>query len=662
MINRKEVNTPQVSAQDFPKSGFDLSYNTRQDFVLGLLHPSGYQHIMPADKFRMSHQLKYTFNTLSVPEISDVEISQHDFIVPLRAIDTTFIKAMVPTELNGMSAAWRTPQFTLRNLVDIIVGYEPTAQSSNIIEFFGDWLDSNQFNKGNLRTLVSGIVSSFGDKFYNADFVSDYMDRFQSLLNTLSNTSWIDDNIYIVLDAIFTPLMGEGSLLDYLGYNIIRRQDLYKIADSMVSDGENDFTGYVTNIPQCEYALRAYYAIWYEYYRDKYLEKRSNDLPDWRDFGSTSILGDMSGIICFLPTRIRSWAKDMFVGSMPDDISRHVYAPIFSEIPTNLPASSHDYQYLNAEDNNPAVSGFAGVGSANIQSYNLSYLDSNGVSRQIVCPLPKAVNDALNTLSSGTMQFETIGLDLRDLRKSQMLERYLKRNFYFGDEYEDRMLAQYGSRISDNSIRRPTLIGSSLSTLNPSQQVANMTNEQTKAGTRIATAQDSAATQMVTWFAEEFAIVISIVSVMPRAQYNGICPQNMLGQVTDFPLPVFANNNDEFGRVIEIAQAGYQDPQWNSAGNGMQFQFGHYPYAHAWRSRVDEVHGSFLSDRSDYTFRRFFGLDSADSTPTLNYKFIHCRPNLGMFFDQIRLDGQGYMTINHKFFVERVLPTPVEEI
>lgn len=126
--------------------------------------------------------------------------------------------------------------------------------------------------------------------------------------------------------------------------------------------------------------------------------------------------------------------------------------------------------------------------------------------------------------------------------------------------------------------------------------------------------------------------------------------------MTDFPLPEFAANNDEFGRNLEIAVSGLAPSPFDIA------QFGHYPYAHAWRSRVDEVHGSFLDDRQDYTFRRFFGMDEQGKSPTLNYRFISCIPNLGMFVDKVRLSGQGYYTADHHFYVERVLPTPVEEI
>lgn len=669
-FNRSNVNNPNVSAQDMPKSGFDLSYKTYQDFVLGMLHPTGYQYIMPGDKFSGSADILYTFNQLNTPEISDVEVSQHNFYVPFRALDTTFEEAMVPTELNAMSASWRVPQFTLAALVDIFTDGDAGGTYYTINDFIRDGnAASKTAVEGYVRVAMENTLKVGAAQVFNPAY--EVIRQYQSsILNTLpASVTPNADNVYIILTALLEPLIGRGSLLDLLGYNYLRSYDIRKIADAIYNSSLtpqfNKVSDYVQSIPQCEYALRAYYAIWYEHYRDQFLQKRTADLPNWRKFGSTSLLtsGNSNELAALLLPRFRNWTKDMFVGSMPDDISRHVYAPINAASDSYVSVLSGKEQYIEAE-NDYHQYGAEGHGYVNAAIQYLSYLDPvTGQSTQLACPIPKAVNDSLATISSPLYDPDTLGLDLRDLRKAQMLERYLKRNFYFGDEYQDRMLAHYGAKVSDNSIRRPHLLSSSISSVNPRQEIANQDNGVVTAGTRRATAQDSAHGDAYEFFAEEFGIVISLVSIMPRAQYAGICPQVLMAQQTDFPIPEFAANNDEFGRVMEVAQSGYLDPQQFANNEIFQFyQFGHYPYAHAWRSRVDEVHGSFLDDRADYTFRRFFGLNSQDLVPKLNSDFIVCLCNLGMFYSQVRLDGQGYMKIDNHFYVERVLPTPVEEI
>lgn len=653
-ISRSNVNNSQVSAKDFPKSGFDLSYKSRSDFFLGFLQPCGYQYIMPADKMSGSTDAKYTFNRLVVPEISDVSVSIHNFYVPFRSIDTSFIKGIVPTELNGMSSSWRVPSFSLRSIFNALDSAF-NVYDDYLAAIIDDFESNNAIDCSRVLDLISTIFTNEDD--YYVSFNDIWHEYALSVLGTTGTIAFNAANLELVLDALLTPIIGRNSLLDCLGYPYLRSYDIHSLSQSLIGDmTPRNVAKYISDIPCSEYAIRAYYSIWYEHYRDPFLQKRSANLPDWRDFGSTSILAsDGSNLICFLLPRIRSWQKDMFVGAMPDDISRHVFAPIYTS-PSSVDVLASSENYLDAE----VASGGMSPGSqgyVNMTNYKLSYLDPvSGSQKQILCPIPKAVNDALSTLSASYYSIDTYGLDLRDLRKAQMLERYLKRNFYFGDEYQDRMQAHYGSNVSDNSIRRPHLLSSSISEVNPTQEVAQMSSAVMPAGTRTATAQDATHSDAFEFFAEEFGIVITIMSFIPRAQYAPVCPQNLLSQMTDFPLPEFASNNDEFGRVCEIALSGLAYNQFDIA------QFAHYPYAHAWRSRVDEVHGSFLDDRSDYTFRRFFGLDNANYTPKLNYKFIACIPNLGMFADTIRLDGQGYYTADHHFYVERVLPTPVEEI
>lgn len=675
-INRSNVNTPMVSAKDFPKSGFDLSYKTYRDFVLGRLSPVSLQYIMPADKFNGSNDSKLTFNTLVVPEISDVEVSQHNFYVPFRSIDTSFIDGMTPTELNGMSATWRTPSFTLQSIVTQLLKLsgngDYSTTSFEIIKVFEDVLTNSIGYQtrtswlSNLEEVWQGYMSLIVQNDYYYD--NDYFTNITEKLTPFATTATQLEDLRTLIDWFFVPFIGEDSLLDNLGYNYLRKYDLYEgISALPVLPSDYDYNDVVTaiaglfdNVPQCEYALRAYYAIWYEHYRDKYIEKRSNYLPDWRKFGSTSIIVELpdsggtydSEFVHFLVHRTRSWFKDMFVGSMPDDISRHVYAPIISDSSSISEISSDPKNYLNAEDFNTAS------GAINALTTELNYTDVDGVNRTVICPMPKAVNDALNQINqSSALALTPNHIMLRDLRKSHMLERYLKRNFYFGDEYQDRMLAHYGSIVSDKSIRRPHLLSSSITAYNPIQEVASVSTSEMQAGTRTATVTAQGQGDGFTFFAEEFGIYICILSVMPKAQYAGITPQHLLSQQTDFPLPEFANNNDEFGRVMEIATSGLRKSNLWELG-----MFGHYPYAHAWRSRVDEVHGSFLSEKADYTFRRFFGFDSQERVPRLNYRFLHCYPNLGAFANTVRLDGQGYMSVHNHFYVERCLPTPVEDI
>ena len=69
---------------------------------------------------------------------------------------------------------------------------------------------------------------------------------------------------------------------------------------------------------------------------------------------------------------------------------------------------------------------------------------------------------------------DVYGLDLDTLKQSQMLAKYLKRNYLFGDEYQDRLLAHYNSRISDARINRPEILSQSLDEYDIKQEVSNV--------------------------------------------------------------------------------------------------------------------------------------------------------------------------------------------
>lgn len=660
-IDRNTVNDVPVNVQNVPKSGFDLSYKSYNDYSLGKLHVSGHQFTMPNDYFSGSNQASLTFERMVVPNISDVIVSQHNFFVTLRSIDSTFENALCPSSLNNMSSSWHPATFNLRKLIKDILGTF-CIDSTHFDSFLSDVASSTTLTASaisKLQTILSDMSQNIGtwetlsDKLYAKDISYEYYNRVNDYASNFIVGMPRQDVYVLIFDTFFTPFLGEGSLLDELGYNYVRYFDIYSVFHNTPSaphpDSLVDYVDLFSDDNMNEYAIRAYYAVWYEYYRDPNLEPRSNNLPDWRNFGAASIVSNP----LFLLRRIRSWQRDLYVSSMPDDISRHVFAPVYKQESTSSisvldqsPNNSKDYLLSESVSER-----------RNISTYQLSYLSPvDGQSHTLACPLPKQVNDCLVGVNSA-LSNNPYELDLFQLRNAQALERYLKRNFYFGDEYKDRMLAHYGSVVSDLRVNRPHLLSSSVSPINPSQVMSETSTSDSPQGTRNMTATASTSSDGFTFRSEEFGIVLNIISIMPTAQYSGCIGQHFLGNVTDFPLPEFAANNEEYGRTYEISAFGMSSPYFKQA-------FGHFPYAHIWRSRINEVHSSYCREKQDYTFRRFFGSDVNSTLPKLNYQFIHCRPNLDMFAPGFSkpYQKQVYGVVHHSFFVERPLPTPVETI
>lgn len=718
-ITRSTVNEQQYSAPEFPKSGFPLSYRRYSSFALGRIHVAGFQWTMPGDKISGKTSGQCTFKRIVTPIMSPVNAMQYNVFLPLRPLDRSFKKGMTPTKLNAMSANWTMPLFNTRYLVDQIfrayynIAYNGSVVSNNLItnlislvkyaivnplatleaaiadEVFIDSasdpitsVSDLLYNSGyglvstpvKCLTADGTILCDMADALYMRDALLDIANNITAKLgdstNQISASTNIADFANLYLSTLLTPWVGRYSYYAEFKYEFLRPSDFYRISRglSSYSEAETTWTAFLDQFsdnPQNEYAIRAMYAIWYELFRNVDLEPVSNTLPDWQEWSTTSIF-DMAngGNLCYLLYRIRSWEKDMFISAQIDDMSRHVYAPILS-------SSGDGVTYHNDQINNldtqysdsgypSSVPDFAAAGFRKPVVYNLGWHSQiDGEEKIVSCPVPSNINDILAATDQSFC--DVYGLDLNTLRQSQMLERYLKRNYLFGDEYQDRMLAHYNSRVSDMRINKPEVLSQSMDGYEMGQEVSNVSTDETKVGDRTATAVCNVNGEEFTTFCEEFGIVVSLVCFMPRAMYDGTCPQNYLGKQVDMPLPEFATNNEEFGRKLEIAGSGLNQSYDTDAINN-QFIFGRYPAYHAWRSRVDEVGGEFLDELQDTTFRRFFGMFSDDTTPKLNYFFIHCRPNLNMFADNILYDMQLYGDLVNECFVERVLPTPVEQI
>lgn len=697
--NRTHVGGQQYSAPEFDKSGFSLTHNRYSSYQLGKIHVSGLQWIMPGDKVSGQNITNLTAHRIVTPMVTPIDVSQYNFFLPLRALDTSFVDGLAPSKNNDMSQGWSAPMTTLQSLVNtyflslypsdysspfksipelylqypaFLADYEGDTEPT--IEDFYQYLVNEEYmeslgptfasafrtfltqHSAMLRGAYTTQLYQDAQNHYLVDGLEDCAKYFDSFgFDNISIDTPINEFWYNLLTALLTPFFGRYSYLCELRLPYLSPSDIYQLAYNPTVRGLGNG---ISQVSFNEYSLRFMYALWYERFRDVNLEPVSSNLPKWRQFSSSPVI---TPIYCLY--RFRSWYNDMFVSAQPDDMSRHVWAPVVGNPDSSLTIHNRNVNNQDAQPNslgNDSVND--GTKLHNINSVQLQWRDSlTGEQRTLYCPVPANINDSISQGDSTSLD-DVYGLQLSALRQAKMLERYLKRNYLFGDEYQDRMLAHYNSRVSDMRINRPELLSSSLDSVNFEQQVSNVSTDETKVGDRTATATASGKSDNYTFFAEEFGLLVNILTIMPHAQYDGILGQALIQKQVDFPLPEFAANNEEFGRKLEVAGTGLYTSANNDSQATAQFIFGHYPAYHAWRERVDEVGGEFLNELQNATFRRFFGMFNEDTTPKLNYMFIHCDPNLDMFADNVKYNAQFYGDTIHECYVERVLPTPVEVI
>lgn len=676
-IDRTNKGANEVIMQDVPRSGMDMSYTSHDGGIpLGRLIPITYQKLMAGAKYRLSNRANLTFEQLSTPLLGNVDVCQHNFFVPYRAIDKSFETLMTPTKLDGMGSSSVAPSFNFNYVLRKVAKF-----ANNII-----YLREPSFPTLQMRVQLSyfNSISSLWDNVYHHDALIDLQNQLMSRIGvsstvdsfniTLDFSSPFESQesfnlLVILLQDIFDFFVGKRSLLDKFGYYYVSHKQIANFVKNIYDRARTSFTPLGTDLSlysllisfanfmrheyplQNEYAIRAYYSIWFEYYRNFDVEPRSASLPEWKTFSSSSIVtpnnndSDFSTLHYLVP-RIRSWAKDPFISAGIDDISRHVFAPVLSA-DDSIAVVANNTLSIDVNDS-PIYGALSQVGTS-WRNPNTGYVQN------LTITLPSSLLSQLRSNDMDSAQ----GISLVNLRRANMLENWLKRIYYGGDEYRDRMLSLYGARIEDYRINRPEWLSSSLDSRDVKQEVTNSgapagssVDGMASIGTRTATATATQNGSDVTSnYTPEFGIYIGILSIMPRATYDTLNFQNLELKNADFPIPQFAHSMEECIISSEISRQVLNT-----------YPFGYAAYGHAYRGRVDEVHGDYLDEKFDYVFSRSFD-DTNDSTqPRLKYGFIHCRPYLPMFVNKVLLDGQVYGTFMHDFFVENPLPTPVETI
>ncbi|QRV61877.1 putative VP1 [Microvirus sp.] len=662
-VQRNTINEARVKMSDVQKSGFDLSYSSQTSGGIGKLLPTSVQWIMAGDKFSGSNSINAQFEPLAVPMSGRLKVESHNFFVRMRNIygrdwedymifnagETGDVKSLPTFNLKDLMLYLETQKFPS------IPAYSDTA-AKDLYDAIVLWASSAQ-NLADFTTLDfmieyrQAILNFAAANPYSAVTTQDaYVDYAKTML-------------YLVCDK----LVGEGSYLDFFGYPIIDHRTVDKfIAEAISKNTTQKFSTLVTDVPLNDAPIRAFYYVWYAYYRNIYTEPKKRCINP-RSWSATPL--DYATLFKLLVPRFRNWDIDQFTGAQTDDVSRHVSVV---EADFNLGAgqgmTNHSYT-ANLDEKNyiPTDSGsVVEMLQEGIISQQIHWIDTEGNTKVMDVPVPSIFGSAfianrgttMSTTPTTNYDFRNMNLPLLQLRRTQMLERYLKRCFYSGDLYADYMKGIYGTTISDAISNIPEYIpGGSSVPVNVSQEVNNTSTEYSPAGTKTAVMQADAAGDSFVKFADEFGLYLNIMSFLPECSYDGMPNQLLYTQLFDFPIPQFSQQDDEHSHRFELSRTAVKVEQDASFR-----PFAHHPYKHDWRGRVNDFHGNALSTRKVYNFGRLFDYRFDDNTPKLNASFLHCKPQLDMFISSNPLNDVWFGYIDHKFYVERALSAFTETI
>lgn len=646
-VQRNNVNSTHYNIEDVKKSGYKMGYSSQLSGKIGLLQVGGYNYVMPNDKFSGGNSYRIQFEPLAVPMTGRMKFDSHNFMVTMRSVYGVDFQdfCSVANRDGGGNSDLTLPQITLKQIVKHMVTRlrfpSPCVSYADYDTWLlavDQWLGDDPSDNGLYDLCKSELITDFWTMYSTAA-----VNLIQGLQDVDATT--FKDAVKTIMYALIDPFVGEGSMLDHFGYPIISHVQFDRLYDQMTSDTiAGAWYDLVSDAQWMDFPVRAQFFVWWSYYRNVNAEPKYKFMNPLK--WTMAPLSDADLFKCLLP-RFRNWDLDMFTGAEVDDISHHVYAKVPGESQfwnfndangAYLPAQNADDFYKNS------------AGSTDI---SLSYVDIDGVSQDVTTSFPSIF--APNSISD-SIQSEGMGLQLLELKRAKMLERYLKRNFAFGDLYRDRLLAHYGINLSDKTLQLPEYLGGSTSMIDVSQEVNNTTTAESPAGEKTAVMTGESQGDGYNGFAEEFGIVLNIISLLPECSYDCTCPQLSIKKFFDLPLPEFANQDDMISLRQDVQRTAVLSDKASSIT-----PFAHHPYMYAWRSRVNDFHGNALSVRKMYNFGRMYSYDT-NSTPKFNASFLHCNPSLNMFVSSSPLYDFWFGYGDHDFFVERALPQVVENI
>lgn len=388
---------------------------------------------------------------------------------------------------------------------------------------------------------------------------------------------------------------------------------------------------------------RAYNMIYNEYYRDQDLQTESPLLNGY-------VLN-------------RNWKKDYFTSArpflqkgqapaLPVDLSGSVFWDTHDSTPFNYGslklANAGNQQFLNlAVSTGATVPGISGNAVQGLLSGGA--IDGGRALGVNYSDIAGDFNTK-NTLIGAAATSFTVS----DLRLAFQTQKWLERNARAGTRYTEFLRAHFGVSPTDSRLQRPEYIGGTSMPISISEVVqtseSNLSPQGTMAGHGLAADGQFAGS----YHAQEFGIVIGLLSVMPKRAYQqGINRQWLRELPTDFYFPEFSHLSEQAIMNVEIyATFGRGSANQDGATFGYAGQYDEMRVKHdmVCSEMRKNMWPSAPPDLSYWNMASYF-----NTGPNLNSQFITADPRKDIFDVQ---DVPG-LIVNCQNLIRAARPMPL---
>lgn len=290
--------------------------------------------------------------------------------------------------------------------------------------------------------------------------------------------------------------------------------------------------------------------------------------------------------------RIRAWEKDYFTSSLP--WQQRGTAPA-------LPISGTSKAVWSTDATSPTSIG------------TIQY--ATGSNKFSPTTFAAVLNNA-NTVDLST----ATTFNVADLRLAFQIQKWMERNARGGARYTEFLRAHFGVSPRDERLQRPEFIGGSKNGVVVSEVLQTSSTDGTSPqGNMAGHGIIADSTYVGKYRAQEYGIIIGIMSVMPRTAYQqGVNRQWIKRTKYDFYFPEFANLSEQAVEKGELYATSVEAE--NRTIFGYQGRYDEMRY------KPNLVCGQLRSTLNFWHLGRIF-----TSAPSLNQTFIECVPSKRIF-------------------------------
>ena len=359
------------------------------------------------------------------------------------------------------------------------------------------------------------------------------------------------------------------------------------------------------------YWVKAYYRIWFDYYRDENLF----DYEEFDDWWSAILAEGKIGQQDLLPV---NWKKDYLMSALY--AQQKGIAPALNPFITNpsysVPVSSIGEATIGstnyklsamfpdiATDDTKLYLHSQTVGSPLSSDVNVSVTGNDNI-------IAKGSNTKANLFGINSADFQA-GFNATELRLLFAQQKIFERLMRCGSRYVEYLMSNFGIAPADETLQRVQYLGGFKQAVVTSEVLQTGTDSSYPVGTQRGHSISAGGNSLGKNVFKEFGLLFTTLSVMPKAQYDqGINRKYTLTDRFDFPNPSFQFLSEDEVLNGEI----FTDIDTDSGGNYQNDKTFGFQEMYAWlKSNRDMVIGNLRGSEKYWTMLRHFS-----SRPNLN--------------------------------------------